>query len=216
MDDIAPLAGQRGRIYGVVVGVVTNNQDPDGLGRVKVTFPWLSDDNESNWARVMAPMAGGGRGFYMLPEVGDEVLVVFEQGRFDHPYVLGALWNGVDAPPADNGDGRNNLRVIRSRSGHTITLDDTEGAEKITVADGAGKSSVVLDAAKGSVAIEAQGDITLKSASGAVSIQCQTFSVSAGASYSLDAAEGKLQGTSKIAIDCLAGVNVNSGALEVR
>ena len=68
------------RVSGVVVGVVTNNQDPEGMGRVKVKFPWLSDEDESNWARVAAPMAGKERGFYFLPEVEDEVLVAFEHG----------------------------------------------------------------------------------------------------------------------------------------
>ncbi|MEP7120839.1 MAG: phage baseplate assembly protein V [Byssovorax sp.] len=204
------------KIYGVVVGLVTTNQDPSGLGQVKVKFPWLSMDCDSNWARVMAPMAGGGRGVYMLPEVGDEVLVMFEQGEFDHPYVLGALWNGVDAPPTTNDDGKNNLRIIKSRSGHTFTLDDTEGSEKITVVDRTGKTSIVLDSTSGSVAIQAEGDITLSSKSGAVAIQCQTFSVKADASYSLEGADGALKGKSRIAIDCLAGVSINSGALEVK
>src|SRR5437868_3604561 len=99
-----------GRISGVVVGVVTNNQgDPDGLGRVKVKFPWLSNEEESFWARVAAPMAGKERGFYFLPEVEDEVLVAFEQGDVRFPYVVGSLWNGKDAPPAKNDDGKNNV-----------------------------------------------------------------------------------------------------------
>jgi uncharacterized protein involved in type VI secretion and phage assembly len=204
------------KIHGVVVGLVTSNQDPSGLGQVKVKFPWLSMDCDSNWARVMAPMAGGGRGFYMLPEVGDEVLVMFEQGEFDHPYVLGALWNGVDAPPTTNDDGKNNLRVIKSRSGHTFTFDDTDGKEKITVVDRSGKSSIVLDSASGSVSIEAEGDINLTSKSGAVAVKCKTFSVSADTSYTLEGGSGQLKGNSKVAIDCLAGVNLNSGALEVK
>src|ERR1700750_2275998 len=85
-----------GRIYGVVVAVVTNNQDPDGFGRVKVKFPWLSDVDESSWARIAAPMAGKARGIYFLPEVDDEVLVIFEHGDVRSPYVLGALWNCQD------------------------------------------------------------------------------------------------------------------------
>ena len=84
---------------GVVIGLVTNNQDPDGQGRVKVKFPWLSDDQESNWARLAMPMAGKNRGLFLLPEVGDEVLVMFEQGDVNHPYVIGAVWNGADTPP---------------------------------------------------------------------------------------------------------------------
>ena len=77
------------RLYGVVVGLVTNNQDPDKLGRVKVRFPWLGDSDESAWARLATPMAGKDRGLYFLPEVDDEVLVVFEHGDLRFPYILG-------------------------------------------------------------------------------------------------------------------------------
>ena len=117
------------RLFGLVVGVVTNNQDPDGLGRVKVRFPWLSDDEESHWARIAVPMGGKERGTYFLPEVDDEVLVAFEHGSPSFPYVLGALWNGKDVPPTTNDDGKNNLRLIKSRSGHVIKLNDEDGKE---------------------------------------------------------------------------------------
>src|SRR5436305_6326639 len=142
------------RISGVVVGVVTNNQnDPEGLGRVKVKFPWLSDEDESNWARVAAPMAGKERGFYFLPEVEDEVLVAFEHGDIRFPYVVGALWNGKDAPPASNGDGKNNVRVIKSRSGHVVKLNDEDGKETIEIVDKSGKNSLVVDTAKNTITI---------------------------------------------------------------
>ena len=138
-----------GGMYGVLVGVVTNNEDPDGLGRVKVRFPWLAGDDvaaESNWARVATPMAGPDRGLYFLPEVDDEVLVAFEHGKVEFPYVLGALWNGTDAPPETN-DGANDRRTIKSRSGHVITLDDTDGAEKIEITDSSGNNSIVISTA---------------------------------------------------------------------
>ena len=90
------VAGINDRFYGVVVGIVTNNQDPDNMHRVKVRFPWLNQDHESNWARVATSMAGNGRGAYFLPEVDDEVLVAFEHGLIDQPYVIGSLWNGKD------------------------------------------------------------------------------------------------------------------------
>ncbi|HEY9666693.1 MAG TPA: phage baseplate assembly protein V, partial [Coleofasciculaceae cyanobacterium] len=141
------------RIYGVVIGIVTNNQDPDKLGRVKVKFPWLSDADESYWARVATPMAGKDRGIYYLPELDDEVLVVFEHGDVRFPYVLGALWNGKDMPPADNGDGKNNLRVIKSRSGHVIRLNDEDGKETIEIIDKSGKNSLIFDTAKNAIAI---------------------------------------------------------------
>ncbi len=72
-------------------------------------------------------MAGAGRGLYILPEVDDEVLVAFEHGNPSTPYVLGGLWNGKDKPPEANSDGKNNMRVLKSRSGHVIRLDDTAG-----------------------------------------------------------------------------------------
>src|SRR5687768_7153196 len=86
------------RMYGVVIGIITNNKDPDKLGRVKVKFPWLSDTDESFWARTATPMAGNQRGMYFLPEVDDEVLVAFEHGDLRFPYIIGALWNGKDKP----------------------------------------------------------------------------------------------------------------------
>ncbi len=99
LDDQGPNPGAS-RMTGAVIGVVTNNSDPDGMGRVKLRFPWLTDSHESSWARVAAPMAGNNRGAYFLPEVDDEVLVVFEQGDMRFPFVLGSLWNGKDKAPA--------------------------------------------------------------------------------------------------------------------
>lgn len=155
-----------GRIYGVAVGVVTNNQDPEGLGRVKVRFPWLSADHESHWARVVTPMAGAGRGLYLLPEVDDEVLAAFEQGRVELPYVLGALWNGKDKPPESNGDGKNAHRSMTSKSGHVIRLDDTEGGERIEILDAKGKDSIVLDTAASTITLSADQDVVIEAKNG--------------------------------------------------
>src|SRR5438067_2533748 len=90
---------QASKIYGVVVGLVVNNRDPEGLGRVKVMFPWLDDSCESWWARIAFTMAGPGRGFWWIPEVNDEVLVCFEHGDVRFPYIIGGLYNGQDRPP---------------------------------------------------------------------------------------------------------------------
>ena len=88
-----------GYLKGVSIGLVTQNQDPDGLCRVKVRFPWHDKPTESYWARLAVPMAGDDRGVVMIPEVGDEVLVAFEREDLRFPYVLGGLWNGKDKPP---------------------------------------------------------------------------------------------------------------------
>ena len=153
------------RIYGVTVGIVTNNKDPDNLGRVKVKFPWLSDSDESQWARVVTPMAGNDRGLYFLPEVDDEVLIAFEHGMIDYPFVIGAMWNGKDKSPESNADGNNNMRALKSRSGHLIRLDDSSGSEKIEIIDKAG-NSIVVSASNKTITISADSDITIKSSQG--------------------------------------------------
>jgi uncharacterized protein involved in type VI secretion and phage assembly len=177
------------RFYGMTVGIVTNNQDPDNLGRVKVRFPWLSDGEESQWARLVSPMAGRDRGLYCLPEVDDEVLVAFEHGMPEFPYILGGLWNGQDAPPETNDDGENNKRTLKSRSGHTICLDDTDGAEKIEITDGSGKNTITLNTAENSITITADGDITLQSQNGKLILRGNGVEISSQAEVAIEASQ---------------------------
>jgi uncharacterized protein involved in type VI secretion and phage assembly len=185
-------AGERpgsGRLYGLVVGIVTNNQDPDNLGRVKVRFPWLSDTEESQWARVAAPMAGNQRGVYFLPEVDDEVLVAFEQGDPRFPYVLGALWNGKDAPPATNSDGKNNVRIIQSRSGHVVKLNDEDGKETIEIIDKSGNNSIVIDTAHNTLRIIADKDIEL-TAKETIKLTAKNVEISSSETTKIEAKQG--------------------------
>jgi uncharacterized protein involved in type VI secretion and phage assembly len=153
---------QSNKALGVAVALVTNNHDPEGLGRVKVKYPWLGDDDESYWARVVSQMAGNDRGIYFLPEVDDEVLVAFEQGSIDDAYILGSLWNGKDKPPEPNSDGKNNHRSIKSRSGHIVRFDDSDGSEKIEIIDKTGNNRIVIGSSDNTVTIEASGDISIK------------------------------------------------------
>jgi uncharacterized protein involved in type VI secretion and phage assembly len=175
-----------GKIEGVMVGIVTNNKDPDGLGRVRVRFPVRESNDDSHWARIATLMAGNGRGSVFLPEVGDEVLVAFEQGDAEHPYIIGGLWNGKDKPPETNSDGKNNIRKIRSRSGHeimfnddaetkqekvviqtkaghVITLDDSSGKEKIDIKDKTGSNSITIDSSQNAITISSAMKLSLKS-----------------------------------------------------
>ena len=116
----------------LLIGIVTKNNDPQGWGRVRVKFPTLTEDHESDWARVVALGAAGGRGFDCLPEIDDEVLVAFEHGDIHRPLVLGGLWNGKDAPPEPVGDsvagGKVRLRTFQSRVGHKLQLVDEDKA----------------------------------------------------------------------------------------
>jgi uncharacterized protein involved in type VI secretion and phage assembly len=175
------------RIPGVVVAVVTNTQDQDGLGRVKVRFPWLSDQDESPWARVASLMAGKERGAYFLPEVDDEVLVAFEHGDISQPYIIGALWNGKDRPPAANDDGKNNIRMIRSRSGHIVKLNDTAGQETIEIVDKTGNNSIVIDAATNSISVTSNGDIALRAANGTITLEARALALKSSADASVTA-----------------------------
>ncbi len=138
------------RIYGVVTGIVTSNEDEEGLGRVKIAFRWRGNEDEEKdetyWARVASLMAGKERGAVFYPEVDDEVLVAFEQGDINHPYIIGALWNSKDKPPETNSDGKNNIRMIKSRSGHKIILNDEQMKEKVEVITNAGHKIVLDDA----------------------------------------------------------------------
>jgi uncharacterized protein involved in type VI secretion and phage assembly len=177
------------RLFGLVVGVVTNNQDPDGLGRVKVRFPWLSDDEESHWARIAVPMGGKERGTYFLPEVDDEVLVAFEHGSPSFPYVLGALWNGKDVPPTTNDDGKNNLRLIKSRSGHVIKLNDEDGKETVEIVDKKG-NSIVIDTAKDTLTITTNKDIAFAATQGTIKLQAQKIELKSSADTKIEAGAG--------------------------
>jgi uncharacterized protein involved in type VI secretion and phage assembly len=189
--------GEQGKNVGVVVGIVTNNNDPDHLGRVKLKFPWRDDTDESNWARVATLNAGNDRGTYFLPEVGDEVLVAFDHGDISQPYVIGSLWNGKDKPPESNQNGKNDKRMIKSRSGHTfilndaqgsekveirtksghqIILDDSSGSEKIAIKDKTGSNSIVIDSAQNSISMSSQMKIT---------IEAQMIAIKAGATLDL-------------------------------
>jgi uncharacterized protein involved in type VI secretion and phage assembly len=187
LDGLAAAASATQGFLGVVIGVVTNNRDPDKMHRVKVRYPWLSEDDESHWARVATPMAGGGRGLYLLPEVDDEVLVAFEHGSANHPYVIGSLWNGRDAPPEDNGDGRNDHRSWRSRSGHVLRFDDSDGQESIELVDKSGNNRLVIDTSANKIRIEAQGDIEIASSGGKVRISGVGIELDSQAGVSLQA-----------------------------
>ena len=151
---------------GVVGAIVTNVADPDNRCRVKVRFPWLDDTYESDWARVLQLGAGNERGLQLLPEVEDEVLVAFEHGDTRRPYVIGGLYNGMDAPPdpaaVNSGAGQVVKRIWRSRTGHVVILDDTGGSEKVTIKTGSEKVSIVLDGASNGLTITTEGDVKVE------------------------------------------------------
>ncbi len=183
--------GLGGHWYGVFPALVLDIKDPDGQGRVKITLPWSPDTGGARyevWARLAMLMAGNNRGSWFIPDVNDEVLVSFEGGDPRRPYVLGALWNGRDTPPdAMDGAGNNHRKVLRSRNGVKITMDDqdgqekfiveTPGVQKITLKDGPG-SILIEDSNGNSVKLETAG-VTVTAAA-KVTINASMVEVSAG------------------------------------
>lgn len=148
-------------VQGVLIGTV-EEIDPV-LGRVKVKIP--EREHDTNWAPIAAPMCGNGRGTYFMPEVGDEVVVAFDRGQFDHPYVVGFLWNGQDAPPSTDG----HLRTIKSVNGHEISLFDP-------VVAGGDKGYIRIKDAHGNMIELANGLITIKGVA-AIRIDAPTVAI---------------------------------------
>lgn len=146
------------RYPGVVIAIVKELEDPRGEGRIRVQFPWLQqgqEEQDSAWAPIATLMAGGDRGSYFMPEIDDEVLVSFEHGMFDHPFVIGFLWNGVDLPP--HSDINPSVRRLRTVSGHTIDFDDNSGSEKIIITTAGGHEMEMEDGVSGGVTITTSG-----------------------------------------------------------
>jgi uncharacterized protein involved in type VI secretion and phage assembly len=153
-------------------------------------------------------MAGPDRGAYFLPEEGEEVLVGVEDGDFEHPYVLGALWNGEDSPPETNQDGENNVRTVRSRAGHEVTFDDREDGGSVTVSTADGNRVVLDDAGTEAVTIEddaGQTTLTFEPDSGNVTL-------SAGGTLTLEATNVELSASGNATIEA-SGVLTLEGAL---
>jgi len=207
----------QGTVQGVVTGEVTNLDDPDNLGRAKVKYSWLGDI-ESFWARIAAPSAGGERGFMYLPEVGDEVLVAFEHGDPRRPYILGQLWNSSDAPPLPNSEATSggvvNQRMIKSRSGHVIILDDTDGAEKITIQDKTGSNEMVIDSSQNSMTINVEGDFKVV-AKGKITLEStQDMTLKTKANGTIETT-GDFKATATKNLTAEAKMNVNVKGLQL-
>jgi uncharacterized protein involved in type VI secretion and phage assembly len=203
LDDVAAARAPRGYgglFYGVYPALVTDVVDPDGQGRVRVRLPWSPDPGGKAyeaWARLATLMAGNDRGSWFIPDPGDEVLVAFEAGEPRRPYVVGALWNGKDAPPQSmDGAGRNEKKVLRSRNGVKVTLDDATGREKlvletpggqtVTLEDGPGRIEITdangnsIELATAGITVTAAAKLTVQAAT--VEVTASMVTVNAGMS----------------------------------
>ncbi len=181
---------------GVIEGIVLDNKDPEGIGRILVQYPWLPNETKSAWARMSTAMAGNKMGLVVYPEKDDEVLLDFVNGNVNEPVILGSLYNGKDKPPFDNADGKNNIRTFVSRSGHVIEVDDKDGSEKITIKDKSGGLIIEMDSKKETITITSSGDLT----------------IDAKANFQVTAKDIKMEASSKVKIEGKSGLEAKSGA----
>jgi type VI secretion system secreted protein VgrG len=199
MDYTAPEQPQPKRFSGVVPARVVNHNDPRGMGRVRIKYDWM-EEHMTAWARMTTPSAGAGRGFLFMPEIGDEVLVAFEHGDPERPYVVGALWNGVDSAPRQGfweeegvqltgqeqvqvprDMARNDIKRIVTKSGHRIQLIDVEGKEAIVVSTPGGQMIQLVDrcpetGGRKMLCLTSPGDIFLNAPEGRIHLRSKFFS----------------------------------------
>jgi len=203
-------ASQVDRLPGVVVGIVTNTDDPQNWGRVKVKFPWITEDAESDWCRVSGAGAGPEAGLFIMPAVGDEVLVAFIHGTFSQPCVLGSLWNGkMKIPPEAEGAASGEKPLVRtwhSRSGHWIAMYD-DSKKKLELVSAKGQSLTLDDSAQSIQIKTEQVEITLKQ--GKVNIQSNS-EVAIKSSGNL-----KLEANGNIDIKASGQVNVQGSMINL-
>lgn len=226
------------RCAGLVSGTVTDTQDPEGSGRVKVRFPWLSDEYASDWART-AQSGGTGGGEAFIPEVGDEVLVGFEHGHLDRPYVLAGLYNGQDRPggggPSVSASGAPGAAGASGGAGGGAggagdggeLVDPTSGAvNRRAFASKSGNQLELLDAANGpqgvrlrtgdgklTIDLDRKGTAIVIGSDGSVTIEAkEQVSIRATDGVALDAGRGALElAGESITLTARRGVSVDGG-----
>lgn len=217
------------QIPGVMVGVVTDNKDPEQLGRVKIKLPLRENETQTDWVRVATMMSGKDYGSYFVPEIGDEVLVSFHMGEVREPFVIGMLWSKKVPPPSEAYHEKNDVRMIKSRSGHVVTFDDSSEG-KITIKTKKGNMIEISDQAdeiiikekSGNNALEIKGDraneVTLKSSQSSVKINTKgEITIQSPKSLTLKSTQINIEATAKMTIKANASLDINSsGMLNVK
>lgn len=202
------------RMPGVVSALVSDIDDPQGQGRVRLAFPYLSDDYVSSWARTVHAGAGAKRGAVVLPEVGDEVLVAFEAGRFDHPFVLGGLYNGVDEPAGGWSSVQKGGEVVRrsftSRTGMNLVFTEEPGTETVEITTSGGAQRVTLTQtaqqgieiiSEGPVTVTAKADATITADQGKVAVSAASIEMRASGAVKIEGATVSVKGSGSAEVE---------------
>jgi phage protein D/phage baseplate assembly protein gpV len=179
----------------LVIGVVTNNNDPEGMGRVRVKFPALGDQMEGWWARVATLNAGKERGVFMLPQLNDEVVVGFEHGDTRRPFVLGSLYTGRDKVPADLKDAADRKARFGVKSDESVHI---EAAKEMTLRS---KEKMIVEVTGGDQTLDAKGSVKHKAAQ----------------SYSIDASQSvTIKGTGSVTVESTAGLTLKGATVDIQ
>jgi phage baseplate assembly protein V len=196
------------RFYGVVEGIVTDNNDPDKQGKVRVKYPAFDEHMISDWCRILQPYAGNGYGMFFVPEKGDEVVVAFAHGDMRLPIILGGVYNGLDKPPSHR-DATTDEKMIRTKGGHQILLNDSKDNQQIKITTNGGHA-IDLNDKEQSVSVTSSGgqSITLDDQAGAVTVK-----TSGGQSISLDPSGGVTISSGSAVTVTLDAKSVNLGQM---
>ena len=198
---VRPTPPASRKVYGVTVATVVNNLDSTMEGRVQIQLPWAP--GLAPWARVAAPLAGLMHGAYFMPQIGQEVLVAFNNGDVGEPYILGALWNTIDRPPLLAPTDAVNRRFLRTPLGHEIEFNEVTQTLTITSTT---QQKITLDPAR----------IELSAGLGAASVQVTTAGaivLTAATSIDLSAPSVTINGATAVTIQGGASATLNGGAL---
>lgn len=219
-------------LCGVTIGVVSDIKDPDKKNRVKVRLINRTDSaQETDFIRVMTPAAGKEFGFFALPEVGDEVLVAFLDGDYAAPYVLGSLWNPKSPAPAAVQDGKNEIRLMKSKTAHKLELNDGEDAPGITLitaketklamddkaqtaelTDKDGKNHLKIDIGGGTITLEAKTKLVLKCGKAEVTLDGGSgeISVKTSGNIKIDGQQVDISGKSAVNVKASGQLNLEA------
>ncbi|GAA0377047.1 phage baseplate assembly protein V [Bacillus horti] len=212
------------RVDGVMIGVVTDNNDPEGLARVRLNLPGFTEESETDWVRIATMMAGKDRGSLFIPEVGDEVLVAFHLGDIRSPFVIGALWTEESESPK-SAEG-NNVRKLKSRSGHEIIFDDDDAEGKVTILSSKGhklelddkNDQLTISEQSSKNQIEIKGgsanEIVIKSDSTTISLDAQgQVKIESNQKVTIQSADINIEAKAQLNLKASGAMNLKSDGL---
>jgi len=195
---------------------VVSTKDPDGLGRVQVKLVGFSEEIELPWVRLVGPYASNQFGQVWLPEIDDEVILLQGQGEaLDQMLCLGSVYNGTNKPITTDSDGKNNLKEIRTRTGHRITFDDTDGTEIITIMTAKEEHSLVFDVKEGTITLTGTKKFKVAMDDGDVEVSCKNAKVTATESATIDGTKEATVKADAVTVQGSKTVDVKDGSITI-